>query len=66
LWDDFTKAYRDAIARCSTSWAPWYIVPADDEDVRNLLIARTIADTLDGLDLRYPALDPELKDLKVK
>jgi polyphosphate kinase 2 (PPK2 family) len=66
LWNDFTKAYRDAIARSSTSWAPWYIVPADDEDVRNLLIARKIADTLDGLDLRYPALDPELKDIKVK
>jgi PPK2 family polyphosphate:nucleotide phosphotransferase len=66
LWGDFTKAYRDAIAQCSTSWAPWYIVPADDEDVRNLLIARTIADTLDDLDLRYPALDPELKNITVK
>jgi PPK2 family polyphosphate:nucleotide phosphotransferase len=66
LWDDFTKAYRDAIAKTSTSWAPWYIVPADDEDVRNVLIARRIADTLDDLDLRYPALDPELEGIEVK
>jgi PPK2 family polyphosphate:nucleotide phosphotransferase len=66
LWDDYTKAYRDAIARCSTSWSRWYIVPADDEDARNLLIARKIADTLDALDLRYPPLDPKLKGLKVK
>jgi len=66
LWDDYTKAYRDAIARCSTKWARWYIVPADDEDARNLLIARKIADTLDALDLRYPPLDPKLKGIKVK
>jgi PPK2 family polyphosphate:nucleotide phosphotransferase len=66
LWDDYTKAYRDAIARCSTSWARWHIVPADDEDARNFLVARKIADTLDALDLRYPPLDPKLKGLKVK
>ena len=66
LWDDYTKAYRDAIARCSTSWARWHIVPADDEDARNLLVARKIADTLDALDLHYPPLDPKLRGLKVK
>jgi PPK2 family polyphosphate:nucleotide phosphotransferase len=66
LWGDFTKAYRDAIAKTSTSYAPWYIVPADDEDARNVLIARTIADTLDGLGLRWPALDPELEGIEVK
>jgi PPK2 family polyphosphate:nucleotide phosphotransferase len=66
LWDDYTEAYRDAIARCSKSWSRWYIVPADDEDARNLLVARTIADTLDSLDLKYPRLDPELKGIKIK
>ncbi len=66
LWDDYTRAYRDVIARCSTGWARWYIVPGDDEDARNLLIARKIADTLDDLDLRYPTLDPELKGIKIK
>jgi PPK2 family polyphosphate:nucleotide phosphotransferase len=66
LWDDYTAAYRDAIAKCSTRWAPWYVVPADDEDARDLLVARTIADTLDDLDLKYPPLDPRLRDLKIK
>jgi PPK2 family polyphosphate:nucleotide phosphotransferase len=66
LWDEYTRAYRDAIARCSTSWARWYIVPADDEDARNLLVARKIADTLDSLDLRYPRLDPKLRGLKIR
>jgi PPK2 family polyphosphate:nucleotide phosphotransferase len=66
LWSDYTEAFHDAIAKCSTDWAPWYIVPADDEDARDLLVARKIADTLEGLDLRYPPLDPMLKGIKIK
>jgi len=66
LWDEYTDAYRDAIVECSTKSAPWYIVPADDDDARNLLISRTIADTLDSLDLEYPPLDPKLEGLKIE
>ncbi len=62
-WDDFTKAYEVAIKHTSTKAAPWYIVPADDKDVRNLLIARTIADALEKLDLRYPPADPAVLKL---
>jgi PPK2 family polyphosphate:nucleotide phosphotransferase len=65
LWSEYTAAYRDAMAKCSTSWAPWYIVPADNEDARDLLVARTIADTLDDLDLKYPPLDKKLDGLEV-
>ena len=63
-WDDFTKAYEAALRHTSTKWAPWYIVPADDNDIRDWLVARTIADALEKLDLAYPAADPEV--LKVK
>jgi len=66
LWSDYTKAYRDAIANCSTSLARWHIVPADDEDARDLLVARKIADTLEALDLRYPRLDSKLKGIKIE
>lgn len=65
-WDDFSKAYRGVLANTSTKRAPWYIVPADDKDVRDWLIARTIADTLAGLKLRYPAADPSIVGLEVK
>ncbi|GAC1412164.1 MAG: polyphosphate kinase 2 family protein [Gemmatimonadaceae bacterium] len=66
LWGDYTKAFREAIAKCSTTWARWHIVPADNEDARNLLVARKIADTLDSLNLRYPPLDPKLRGVKVR
>ena len=54
LWDDYTGAYQDAIAKCSTRWAPWYVVPSDSNKARNYLIAKKIVDTLEGLDLHYP------------
>ena len=65
-WDDFTKAYRGILKNTSTKWGPWFIVPADDKDVRNLLIARRIADTLEEMELRYPAADSSVKGLVVE
>ena len=66
LWTTYTKAYKGILTRCSKPHAPWYLVPADDKTVRTWLIARTIADTLDGLDLRYPAVSPEVKAVKIQ
>lgn len=65
-WDDFTKAYRGALSHTSTEWAPWFVVPADDKDVRNYLVARTIADRLKKLRLRYPPADPAVVGVKIE
>ncbi|HEY8062392.1 MAG TPA: PPK2 family polyphosphate kinase [Gemmatimonadales bacterium] len=65
-WTAYTEAFTDALRRCSTAWAPWYVVPADDKRLRNLLIARVIADTLDRLHLRYPPADRSVLSLKIK
>jgi hypothetical protein len=40
--------------------------PTTTKDARDLLVARKIADTLDALDLRYPRLDPKLREIKIK
>ena len=64
LWPAFTAAYRDALSRCSTKWAPWYIVPSDSKTVRNYLITRTLNKTLETLNLRYPKAKPEVLALK--
>lgn len=45
-WSDYTAAYEGALARCGTSWAPWYIVPADSKPYRNYIVARAIAERL--------------------
>jgi polyphosphate kinase 2 (PPK2 family) len=58
LWDDFVAAYEDAIRETSTEAAPWYVVPADHNWVRNLLVAEVLVDALERLDPTYP--EPEL------
>ena len=45
-WDAYQESYEDALSRCSTDEAPWYIVPANKKWYRNLLVARTLVDTL--------------------
>lgn len=65
-WPAYTSAYRDALQRCSTEWAPWFVIPADDKRVRNWLIAREIARALDGLNLRYPRADRDVLSLKIR
>lgn len=45
-WNDYQTAYEDALHACSTSYAPWHIVPADRKWFRNLAVATTIVETL--------------------
>ncbi|AKT37653.1 PPK2 family polyphosphate kinase [Chondromyces crocatus] len=45
-WDDYTEAYEAAIARCSSSHAPWFVVPADAKWYRNLVIAEVVAEAM--------------------
>lgn len=60
LWDDYTEAYRDALTKCSSKDAPWYVVPADSKSVRNYLVTRLMVETLESLDLKYPLMSPDV------
>jgi len=61
FWDDYMKAYEQALSATSTKWAPWYIIPADHKWVTRGLVARILATTIDGLDLHYPEVTEEQK-----
>ena len=53
-WDDYMSAYSIAITQCSTEWAPWFVVPADDKDYRNWAVASILIETLEEMDPQYP------------
>lgn len=53
-WEDYTKAYEQAISETSTDYAPWYIIPSDRKWYRNLVISQLLINTLEALDMRYP------------
>ena len=61
-WDAYQEAYADAVTLTSTSWGPWYVVPADHKWYRNLVVARIVCATLEKMDPRWPDPEPELED----
>lgn len=64
-WDGYQTAFEDAINKCSTEYAPWYIVPANNKWYRNLVVARTIADTLEAMNPQYPPAEEGLDGIVI-
>jgi len=58
-WADYMQAYEEAVRATSTTWAPWYVIPADDKPFMRLTVSRILEQTLTGLDMQYPTLDDE-------
>ncbi len=64
-WDEFMRAYDDVIGETSTKWAPWYVVPADHNWVRNVVVARLLVDALRRIDPQLPAPEPGMAGLEI-
>jgi PPK2 family polyphosphate:nucleotide phosphotransferase len=56
-WADYQAAYAEALARCSTDAAPWYVVPADRKWYRDWAVAQLVAETFTDLRLEYPKVE---------
>ena len=64
-WDDYMVAFGEALTRCSTEAAPWFIVPANRKWFRDLAVAEILADTLEELEPRYPEPEEDLEGMVV-
>ncbi len=54
FWDDYIAAYDEILQRCSTEYAPWYVIPSNRKWFRNLAVSQILVQTLDSMDLKYP------------
>jgi PPK2 family polyphosphate:nucleotide phosphotransferase len=66
LWPKYMKAYEDALGKTSTEHAPWYIVPADRKWYRDLVISSVLVETLQKLEMSYPAPEENLDGVVVE
>jgi PPK2 family polyphosphate:nucleotide phosphotransferase len=66
LWDDYVKAFEDAIEATSTADAPWYVIPSNHKWFRNLAVSQIIADTMEELKLSFPPPSVNLADIRRK
>jgi PPK2 family polyphosphate:nucleotide phosphotransferase len=65
-WDDFMRAYEDAMEKTSQLHAPWYRVPGDRNWFRNLVVASVLVDTLDKLKLESPEPAEDLRGVVIE
>jgi PPK2 family polyphosphate:nucleotide phosphotransferase len=65
-WDDYGRAYEDAIRATNVDHAPWYIVPADSKTHRNLIIAHLLLETMQDMQLAWPAPKADLSTVTVE
>jgi PPK2 family polyphosphate:nucleotide phosphotransferase len=66
LWDEYQRAYEDVLEKCSTTWAPWKIVPADRKWARNLALMEDMVQLLEKLDPKPPAAKFDLSKIEIR
>jgi PPK2 family polyphosphate:nucleotide phosphotransferase len=66
LWKRYMAAYESTVNATSRSWAPWYVIPADDKPFMRMCVAEIITHTLKCLRLRYPTVSRAKRQAFVK
>jgi PPK2 family polyphosphate:nucleotide phosphotransferase len=61
FWDEYAQAYEDMIRATATSYAPWYVVPADNKWFTRIVVAAAVIDTLGSLGLEFPEVGEQAK-----
>jgi hypothetical protein len=61
---DYQKAYAAATGRCSTTAAPWYVVPANRKWYRHWAVAQLLIETTEDMKLTGPHPHLDVRALK--
>ena len=56
-WDDYQRAYEEAINQTATPYAKWHVIPADDKRSMRLMVGAAVLEAFDDMDMEYPELD---------
>jgi PPK2 family polyphosphate:nucleotide phosphotransferase len=64
LWDDYIEAFEDALSKCSTHHAPWFVIPSNHKWFRNFAVSQIVADALDNMDLKFPKPTVDLDQIR--
>jgi PPK2 family polyphosphate:nucleotide phosphotransferase len=64
-WDAYVEAFEDAISKCSTKNAPWFVIPSDRKWYRNFAISQILLETLRGLDMEFPPPTCDVSKIRI-
>ncbi len=65
LWEDYRAAFEDMLAETSTDFAPWHLIPANRNWLRNLAVSEILADAIEELKPEYPEPASGIEGTKV-
>ncbi len=65
-WDKYMASYEKALTRCSTPWAPWYVIPSNLKWFRSRAVAQIIVNTLERMKLKFPEPKIDVSKLVVE
>lgn len=63
-WDDYRVAFEEALTRCSTEAAPWFVIPADKKWYRNVVVARIVREQMEAMNIKLPKPSVDLEDIR--
>jgi PPK2 family polyphosphate:nucleotide phosphotransferase len=66
FWDNYVKAYEDAMSATSTKSAPWYVIPSNRKWFRDLALMQIVTATLEDLRMRFPEPTVDLAEIRRK
>lgn len=65
-FDSYTKAFEDMILKCSTAYAPWFIIPSNHKWFRDLAISQILVETMEGFNMQFPPSSVDIDDIRRK
>ena len=63
-WDDYMRAFEDAINHCSTEQAPWFVIPANKKWFRNLAVSGVIVEAMEEMKMQLPKPNSNLSKIQ--
>ena len=66
FWDDYIRAYEDALSKTSTKHAPWHVIPSNKKWFRNLAVAKIVTETMQSLGMKLPKPKVDIEEIRQK
>jgi PPK2 family polyphosphate:nucleotide phosphotransferase len=66
FWDDYIRAYEDALSKTSTKHAPWYVIPSNKKWFRNLAVSKIVTETMHSLGMKLPKPKVDIEEIRRK
>ena len=65
-WDKYKRAYEDVLNKCSTEWAPWYVIPSNNKWFRNFAISQIVAEAMEKMNMQYPEASIDMSEIEIQ